>query len=46
MFLLEGLDVKRRTLLYNFTLKDILDLTAKSGGIGNFSEMVMFSMYL
>jgi len=32
-------------LLYNFTLKDILDLIAKIYGIGNFGGMVMFSMY-
>jgi len=40
------IDIKRRTLLYNFTLKDILDLTVKIYGIGNLSGMVMFSIYV
>jgi len=33
-------------LLYNFALKDILDLTVKNDGISNLARVVMFSMYL
>ena len=33
-------------LLYNFTLKDALDLTAKNYGISNFRKTAMFSIYL